>query len=72
VAATGDFVMTAAEVNPVIGALQENHMAVTGLHSHMLTEQPKLFFMHFWAVGTPQSVGQGIKAALGLISIKNN
>ena len=72
VATTGDFVMTATEVNPVIGALQENHIAVTGLHSHMLTEQPKLFFMHFWAVGTPESVGQGIKAALSLISTKNN
>src|SRR5258708_2661149 len=48
-AITGDFVLLAAEVNPVIHALRENGIAVTALHSHMLTESPRLFFMHFWA-----------------------
>ncbi len=52
VATTGDFVLTAAEVNPVISELQSHHVQVTALHSHMLTEQPRLFFMHFWSVGT--------------------
>jgi hypothetical protein len=70
VATTGDFVLTAEEVNPVISALEEHHISVTALHSHMLTEQPRLFFMHFWAVGSPESVAEGIKAALGHISIK--
>src|SRR5437870_3769354 len=49
VATTGDFVLTAEEVNPVISALEEHDIEVTALHSHMLTEQPRLFFMHFWA-----------------------
>lgn len=70
VAITGDFVMTAEEVNPVISALEEHHIAVTALHSHMLTEQPRLFFMHFWAVGSPKSMAEGIKAALSHISTK--
>lgn len=70
VATTGDFVLTAGEVNPVISALEEHHISVTALHSHMLTEQPRLFFMHFWAVGTPGSVAEGIKAALGRVSVK--
>jgi Domain of Unknown Function (DUF1259) len=70
VATTGDFVMIAVEVNPVIAALQAHGIAVTGLHSHMLTEQPRIFFMHFWAVGTPESVAQGIKAALDKIHTK--
>ena len=70
VATTGDFVLTAEEVNPVISALEEHHIAVMALHSHMLTEQPRLFFMHFWAVGPPASVGEGIKAALSHISTK--
>ena len=48
-AITGDFVVLAKEVNPVIKALRENGIAVTALHSHMLEEQPRLFFMHFWA-----------------------
>lgn len=70
VATTGDFVMTAEEVNPVISALEEHHIAVMALHSHMLMEQPRLFFMHFWAVGSPESVAEGIKAALSHISTK--
>jgi hypothetical protein len=70
VATTGDFVLTAAEVNPVISALEQHHIAINALHSHMLTEQPRLFFMHFWAVGSPESVAEGIKAALGQVSIK--
>ncbi len=70
VATTGDFVLAAGEVNPVISALEQNHIAVTALHSHMLTEEPRLFFMHFWAVGSPQSVAEGIKAALGRVAVK--
>ncbi|HEV3481509.1 MAG TPA: DUF1259 domain-containing protein [Candidatus Acidoferrales bacterium] len=70
VATTGDFVLTAEEVNPVISALEEHHIGVMALHSHMLTEQPRLFFMHFWAVGPPASVAEGIKAALSHISTK--
>ena len=70
VATTGDFVLTAEEVNPVISALEEHGIRVTALHSHMLTEQPRLFFMHFWAVGPAQSVAEGIKAALDKVHAK--
>ena len=70
VATTGDFVLTAEEVNPVISALEDHQIQVTALHSHMLTEQPRLFFMHFWAVGSPESVAGGIKAALGNVHTK--
>ncbi|HXU21487.1 MAG TPA: DUF1259 domain-containing protein [Verrucomicrobiae bacterium] len=70
VATTGDFVMTAEEVNPVISTLEQHHISVMALHSHMLAEQPRLFFMHFWSVGSPGSVAEGIKAALSHISTK--
>ena len=70
VATTGDFVLTADEVNPVISALEEHGIEVTALHSHMLTEQPRLFFMHFWAVGSTESVAAGIKAALSHVAVK--
>jgi hypothetical protein len=70
VATTGDFVLIAEEVNPVISELQAHHILVTALHSHMLTEQPRLFFMHFWGLGGPQSVGAGIAAALKHVSTK--
>src|SRR5205823_6534323 len=48
-AITGDFVLRASEVNPVIRALRDHGIEVTALHSHMLDESPRLFFMHFWA-----------------------
>ena len=70
VATTGDFVLTAEEVNPVISELQGHQISVTALHSHMLSEQPRLFFMHFWSVGTPEAVGGGIKAALNRVAVK--
>lgn len=70
VATTGDFVLTAAEVNPVLSELRTHHIAVTALHSHMLTEEPRLFFMHFWAVDDPQSIGAGIQAALSRVAVK--
>lgn len=70
VATTGDFVLTAEEVNAVISELQAHHILVTALHSHMLTEEPRLFFMHFWGVGTPESIGSGIAAALKHVPTK--
>src|SRR5579863_9926592 len=70
VATTGDFVLTAEEVNPVISALEAHGIRITALHSHMLTEEPRLFFMHFWAVGPAHPVAEGIKAALAKVRIK--
>ena len=49
VAITGDFVLTQDEVNPVIRALHAHGIEVTALHNHMLNDEPRLFFMHFWA-----------------------
>jgi hypothetical protein len=66
---TGDFVMTASEVNPVIRALRENGIEVTALHSHMLTEQPRLFFMHFWANDDAQKLARGLHAALDRMNV---
>src|SRR5579864_2960932 len=63
-AITGDFVLIASEVNPVIRALRENGVQITALHSHMLTEQPRLFFMHFWAVDYPAKLAHGLRTAL--------
>lgn len=63
-AITGDFVLLGKEVNPVIKALRENGIAVTALHSHMLEDQPRLFFMHFWANDDALKLAKGLRAAL--------
>jgi hypothetical protein len=63
-AATGDFVLTADEVNPVLHTLEQQGIAVTALHSHMLTEEPRLFFMHFWANEDALRLARGLRMAL--------
>jgi hypothetical protein len=63
-AITGDFVLIASEVNPVIRALRQNGIQVTAVHSHMLTEQPRLFFLHFWANDDAAKLARGLRTAL--------
>ena len=69
-AITGDFVLIGTEVSPVLKALRDNSIEVTALHSHMVDEQPRLYFMHFWANDDAQKLAQGLKAALGLVNSK--
>ena len=68
-AITGDFVLLGEEVNPVIKALRTNGIEVTALHSHMLTEQPRLFFMHFWANDDALKLAKGLREALDKTAI---
>jgi len=63
-AITGDFVLSGDEVNPVINALRTNGIEVTAVHSHMLDEQPRLFFLHFWANDDAIKLARGLRAAL--------
>ena len=63
-AITGDFVLAGNEVNPVIRALSSNGIEVTAVHSHMLDEQPRLFFLHFWANDDAAKLARGIRASL--------
>jgi hypothetical protein len=69
-AISGDFVMTAAEVNPVIRALRAGNIRVTALHSHMLDESPRLFFMHFWANDDAVRLAGILRAALDRMHVK--
>src|SRR5437868_2071978 len=68
-AITGDFVLIAKEVNPVVKALREHGIEVTAIHNHMLDDQPHLYFMHFWANDDARKLAEGLKAALAQINI---
>jgi hypothetical protein len=68
-AITGDFVLTAKEVNPVLRALRENGIEVTAVHNHMLVDEPRLFFMHFWANDDLAKLAKGLRAALDKVNI---
>lgn len=63
-AITGDFVILASEVNPVIRTLRARGIEVTSLHNHMLTDEPRLFFMHFWANDGAVRLAEGLREAL--------
>ncbi len=67
-AITGDFVLTANEVQPVMKALIEHGIEVTALHNHMLDDEPRLFFMHFWADDDAKKLALGLQAALAQIN----
>jgi hypothetical protein len=63
-AITGDFVLAGEEVNPVLRALRQNGIEVTALHSHMLGEEPRMYFMHFWANDDAVKLAKALRAAL--------
>ena len=69
-AITGDFVLTAEEVQPVLTALRDNGIEVTALHNHMLAEQPRLFFVHFWAAKDALELARGLREALDAVNVK--
>jgi hypothetical protein len=71
-AITGDFALTGNEVNPVINALLANGIEVTAVHSHMLEEQPRLFFLHFWANDNAVKLAKGLRAALNKTASTKN
>jgi len=71
-AITGDFVLLGSEVNSVMRTLRENGIQVTAVHSHMLQESPRLYFMHFWANDDATKLATGLHAALGHTNSKRS
>jgi len=67
-AITGDFVLTAKEVNPVVRDLRAAGIEVTAVHNHMLDEEPRLFFVHFWANDDTAKLLPGLQKALSDVS----
>jgi hypothetical protein len=71
-AIAGDFVVTAEELNPMIAALRQNGIEVVAIHSHMLEEQPRLFFVHFWANDDAVKLANGLEAALSKMAVAHS
>jgi hypothetical protein len=68
-AITGDFILIAKEVDPVMRALRSHGIDVTALHNHMLDDEPRMFFMHFWAHDDLPKLLVGLKAALSNVAV---
>ncbi len=71
-AITGDFLVTGDEVNPLIRTLRAGDIEVTAIHSHMLDEQPRMFFIHFWANDDALKLARGVRAALDKTAVVQN
>ena len=68
-AITGDFVLIGTEVEPALKALADNGIEVTALHSHMVDETPRLYFMHFWGNDDAQKLAKGLRAAVDRLNV---
>lgn len=69
-AITGDFLVTSQEVNPLLQALRRNGIEVTAIHNHMLNEQPRMFFIHFWAHDDTLKLAKGLRVALDATAVQ--
>ena len=71
-AITGDFVALSSELNPLINALRGNGIEVTAIHNHMVGEEPRAFFVHFWANDDAVKLANGLSAALKTVNVARN
>lgn len=70
IAGAGDVMVTARELNPVLSALLEHGFQIEGVHNHMIDEQPRVFFVHYWKIATPQDLADGLRATLAAVHIR--
>lgn len=70
IAATGDIMVTAAELDPVLSALLAHGFVIEGVHNHMLDDEPRVFFVHFWKIAGPRKLADGLNAAIGRIGTR--
>lgn len=70
ISATGDLAVTASELNPVLSYLTGHGYQIFGAHNHMIDEQPRLFFVHFWKIAAPTELAGELKAALALVQTR--
>ena len=71
-AITGDFVALSSELNPLVTALRDNGIEVTAIHNHMVGEEPRAFFVHFWANDDALKLANGLSAALKTLNVARN
>jgi hypothetical protein len=71
-AINGDFILLPSEVNPVTKVLRTNNIEIVSVHNHMLDEEPRLTFLHFWANDDAIALAKGLRAALDQTGSKRN
>jgi hypothetical protein len=69
-ATTGDFVLREEELAPVLEALHDHSIEVTAVHNHMLNDDPRMVFVHFWGEGEPAELARALRATLDTLTRK--
>lgn len=62
--ATGDFAVTANQLPPLLSALAANGVTATAVHTHLVGEEPKIYFVHFWGDAPLADLLRALRAAL--------
>ncbi|MER5918528.1 DUF1259 domain-containing protein, partial [Streptomyces sp. NPDC001982] len=65
----GDLALIAGEVQAALVALRRGGVELVELHNHHLTDEPRLFFVHYWAVGDAVRLAQAIRRAVGATNV---
>ena len=68
-AINGDFALTGGEINNVIAALRKGGITIVEVHNHSLDEQPRLFYLHFWAVDDAVTLAKAVRPALDATNV---
>lgn len=66
----GDFAMKESELRNVLVALRHAGIYIVAIHQHMIGEQPRIMFLHYWGIGPTESLAKGLRAALDKTSDK--
>jgi Domain of Unknown Function (DUF1259) len=66
----GDVAMLESEVNRVIRALRKHNLEVVAVHQHMLEEQPRIIFLHYYGRGPASTLAEGFRSALDQLGTK--
>jgi hypothetical protein len=62
--ATGDFAITAGQLARLLPALARNGNTATAVHHHLVGEEPRLYYVHFWGDAPLADLLRGLRAAL--------
>ncbi len=60
----GDFAMREAELQNVLKTLRKANINVVAIHQHMVGEEPRIMFLHYWGIAPAGDLAKGLRAAL--------
>jgi hypothetical protein len=60
----GDFAVTENKLRKALKSLREAGINIVAIDSHLISEEPRIIFFHYWGRGSAQNLAQSIQKAL--------